>query len=156
MNGELVLARHGTRGRPQVRRERADQLVVALVVEAGLINDDPLAWYEVTKLSVFGSYLSNKPVLGDLDIAVRTTPRWRHGTDGFTRAWREFPLACPAPAAIACDQLTFIHWPRLYVLRRLKRLGRGISVHSQEDLDSCGFKHHVVFEKPEVEVRQVR
>jgi hypothetical protein len=149
MSDELVLGSRGTKGRPQVRRERAERLIAALVVEAAQINSDPLPWYEITKLSVFGSYLSSKPVLGDLDIAVRTTPRWRSESGGFTRAWQSFPSDCPAPSTIARDPLSIIHWPRLYVLKRLKRVGRGISLHSQEELDSCGFEHKVIFEKPE-------
>lgn len=149
MNDEVVLVPRGTIGRPQVSRKRADQLIEALSIEVERINNDPLPWYDVTKLSIFGSYLSSKPVLGDLDIAVRTTPRWLPESHGFTRAWQTFPSDCPPPRAIARDQLTFIHWPRLYVLKRLKQLGRGISIHSQHDLDSCGFENEVIFEKSE-------
>jgi hypothetical protein len=149
MDEEVVFAPRGTKGRPQVRRERADRLLTALVIEAQRINNDPLPWYNVTRLSVFGSYLSSKPVLGDLDIAVRTSPRWFPGSDGFTRAWQDFPSDCPPPKELARDQLSMIHWPRLYVLKRLKRIGRGISLHSQEDLDSCGLEHRVIFEKSE-------
>jgi hypothetical protein len=149
MNDEVALAPPGTKGRPQVKRERADRLIAALLIEAQRINSDPLPWYDVTRLSVFGSYLTAKPVLGDLDIAVRTTPRWRPESGGFTRAWQNFPADCPPPKAITRDQLSLIHWPRLYVLKRLKRVGRGISLHSQQDLDSCGFDFQVVFEKPE-------
>lgn len=149
MDDEVVLPPRGTKGRPQVKRERADRLIAALVSEAEQINRDPVPWYDITRLSVFGSYLSSKPVLGDLDIAVRMTARWLPESSGFTRAWQTFPSDCPPPKAIAHDQLSLIHWPRLYVLKRLKRTGRGISLHSQEDLDSCGFDHRVIFEKPE-------
>lgn len=149
MNDELELAPRGPKGPPQVRRERADRLVEALVAESLRINSDPSPWYDVTRLSVFGSYLSSKPVLGDLDIAVRTTPRWRPDTSGFSRAWTEFAKACPPPRWVARDQLNLIHWPRTYILLRLKALGRGISLHSQEDLDSCGFEHRVLLDLPE-------
>lgn len=152
MDDDVVFAPRGIKGRPQVKRNRADEMIEALVIEAQKINSDPLPWYDVTKLSVFGSYLSAKPVLGDLDIAVRTTPRWKPDTDGFARAWRSFPFDCPAPKAIARDPLTFIHWPRLYVLKRLKQVGRGISLHSQHDLDSCGFDFKVIFEKTESDI----
>ncbi len=149
MAAKVELTPRGVKGRPQVRRERADRLIAALVAEVQLLNQDPLPWYEITKLSVFGSYLSVKPVLGDLDIAVRSTPRWQAGSDGFAKAWQSFSLDCPPPSAIARDHLSLIHWPRLYVLKRLKKLGRGISVHDHADLDTCGFKHKVLFEKAE-------
>ncbi len=153
MDDEVVLLPRGTKGRPQVKRERADRLIAALLTEAEQINNDPLPWCDVTRLSVFGSYLTSKPVLGDLDIAVRTTPRWPPDSGGFTRAWQSFPSACPAPKEIANDQLSILHWPRLYILKRLKRVGRGISLHSQQDLDSCGFEHSVIFEKSEDDLR---
>lgn len=123
---ELYLAPQGRKGRPQVRRERAERMIVALAEEAVRINQDPLPWYDVTRLSVFGSYLSDKAVLGDLDIAVRVTPRWEPGGDGFARAWRTFPDVCPPPARMR-DQLDLIHWPRTYVFTRFKRVGRGLS-----------------------------
>lgn len=145
---ELYLAPQGQKGRPQVRRERADRMIVTLAEEAVRINQDPLPWYDVTRLSVFGSYLSDKVVLGDLDIAVRVTPRWELGGDGFARAWRTFPDDCPPPARMR-DQLDLIQWPRTYVFARLKRVGRGLSLHGQEDLDSCGFEHCVFFEMSE-------
>lgn len=145
---ELYLAPQGQKGRPQVRRERADRMIVALAKEAVRINHDPLPWYDVTRLSVFGSYLSDKAVLGDLDIAVRVTPRWEPGGDGFARAWRTFPDVCPPPASMR-DQLDLIHWPRTYVFARFKRVGKGLSLHGQEDLDSCGFEHCVFFEMSE-------
>lgn len=153
MDDEVILAPRGTKSRPQVKRGRADRLIAALVTEAEQINNDPLPWYDVTRLSVFGSYLSSKLVLGDLDIAVRTTPRWLPDSGGFTRAWQTFQSACPAPQEIARDQLSIIHWPRLHILKRLKRVGRGISLHSQQDLDSCCFEHKVVFEKLESDLR---
>ncbi|MDB5581506.1 MAG: hypothetical protein JWR80_6682 [Bradyrhizobium sp.] len=155
VNDEVVLEPRGQEGRPQVRRERADRLVSALAMEAERINNDPLPWYNVTRLSVFGSYLSSKPVLGDLDIAIRTTPRWR-SDGGFTRAWQDFPSVCKPPAWIARDTLNLIHWPRLYILMRLKRLGKGISMHAQEDLDSCGFEHRIIFETAESAIRYPR
>lgn len=96
MNDEIVLVPRGTKGRPQVSRKRADQLIEALLIEVERINNDPLPWYDVTKLSIFGSYLSSKSVLGDLDIAVRTTPRWLPESNGFTRAWQTF-LSEPDP-----------------------------------------------------------
>jgi hypothetical protein len=149
MDNEVVLASRGSKGRRQVKRERADRMLEAIVSESQRINNDPLPWYDVTRISVFGSYLSLKPVLGDLDIAIRTTPRWLPETDGFRRAWQTFPSTCPAPVNIARSQLELIHWPRLYILKCLKRLGRGISLHSQEDLDSCGFEHCIVYRKCE-------
>jgi hypothetical protein len=83
-----------------------------------------------------------------LDIAVQVTPRWQPGGDGFARAWSTFSDACPPPARMR-NQLNLIHWPRTYVFTVLKRVGRGLSLHGQDDLESCGFEHRVFFERSE-------
>ena len=90
-------------------------------------------------------FYENDPAL----LACQRTNTVFHGSNGFTRAWQTFPSYCPPPRAIARDQLTLIYWPHLYVLKRLKQLGWGVSIHSQHDLDSCGFENEVIFEKAE-------
>ena len=50
MKDEVVLVPRGAKGRPQVSRKRADQLIEALLIEVERINNDPLPWYDVTKL----------------------------------------------------------------------------------------------------------
>jgi len=41
-NDDVELAPLGPKGRPQVRRERADRLISTLILEAKGIKDDPL------------------------------------------------------------------------------------------------------------------
>lgn len=42
MDDEVDLTPRGIKGRPQVKRERADRMIAALVIEAEKINADPL------------------------------------------------------------------------------------------------------------------
>lgn len=53
-----------------IPRSEAEDLLLKVVAKAQEIERQPETyWHRVTKLAVFGSYLSDKPALGDLDIA---------------------------------------------------------------------------------------
>lgn len=133
------------KGRPQVRRERADALIVKLIEAADAINADPRMMHDVVRLSVFGSYLGDKPVLGDLDVAFEFRGRWkpREYESRSLQFRRDFPM----PASTAADFFKRMMWPEKFTLRRL-RVGRGISFHDQSDLDACGFERRVFFPVP--------
>ncbi len=71
---ELANARIGA----ALPRGKADLLLAAIVNNARRMNKLPATEEDVfwvTKLAVFGSYLSEKEQLGDLDIAWSTAPR---------------------------------------------------------------------------------
>lgn len=59
-----------------VSRKTAQRLNAELSVRASGIDDDPRFIYGVARLAVFGSYVSSdKPKLGDIDIAVELGPK---------------------------------------------------------------------------------
>jgi hypothetical protein len=71
-------------------RAKADMLLATIVNNACRMNQLPATQEDVfwvTKLAVFGSYLSEKEQLGDLDIAWSTAPR------AGTEAWFAHRLA---------------------------------------------------------------
>lgn len=70
---ELANARIGA----TLPRAKADRLLETIVNNARRMNELAAAQdvFWVTKLAVFGSYLSDKEQLGDLDIAWSTVPR---------------------------------------------------------------------------------
>lgn len=55
-------------------RAEADRLLSAAIEEAQRINADASLCYKVA-LEVFGSYLSDKQLIGDLDLALTLSPR---------------------------------------------------------------------------------
>lgn len=76
-----------------ISRDRADALLAQLVEVIQGINADPESPYRIPRLAVFGSYLSDKSELGDLDIAadfVRNQPPYEEG--GYKR-WLEVDAA---------------------------------------------------------------
>lgn len=76
--------------RPQLPRSEAERLLQRIISRAAEVNQDPVRYpYAVRRLVVFGSFLTDKEMLGDLDIAVELRlvrpasevieerPRWR-------------------------------------------------------------------------------
>jgi len=53
---------------PPITRAKAKQIVADLVLRAIAINKDPELLFHVTKLTVFGSYLTDKKMLTDVDV----------------------------------------------------------------------------------------
>jgi predicted nucleotidyltransferase len=58
-------------------RSKADELLAMLLARVEKVNRDPQYLFGVSKLAVFGSYLTAKEKLGDLDIAVEIGPKNR-------------------------------------------------------------------------------
>lgn len=145
MASEIDLDEAKPKGRPQVRRARADMLIGQIIAEAERLNADPTMMHSVARLSVFGSYLTDKPVLGDLDIAVLLNARWDSNVKGQWEAMRTTFLAAHPPAPSRSDYMSKLLWPQLYIFRRL-RVGRGMSIHDEEEIKLCGFEMRTIFE----------
>jgi hypothetical protein len=124
------------KGSPRLSRKRAMTMVSAILAEAQAINADPAMLYEVSRLTVFGSYLGDQLMLGDLDIAFEL--RLKTLPIGWPAAHAAFLIAYPPPPS--ADWFARSCWPDTYVTRRL-RVGRNISLHPHTDLDQCGFDH---------------
>lgn len=73
-----------------IPRAEAEALLAKAIARANDINasatkDDPT----IRSLAVFGSYLSDKPILGDLDLMVEVAnPSDIHNVDNWDRVWR--------------------------------------------------------------------
>jgi predicted nucleotidyltransferase len=62
-----------------VRRETADRLIKELLQRVEIMNasTDKYAFpYKVKRLILFGSYLTDKPVLGDIDVFYEFQSNW--------------------------------------------------------------------------------
>ncbi|MGH7294303.1 MAG: hypothetical protein ACRELB_05195 [Polyangiaceae bacterium] len=65
------------RAGPLLRRESADRLLAEMVDRCQAANAREQFAYWVARLAVFGSYLSDKPALGDLDVVLDLEPKER-------------------------------------------------------------------------------
>lgn len=58
-----------------VKRTIAEKKLEVLLERVRLLNGDPYYLYRVSRVAVFGSYLSDKNLLGDIDVGVELVPR---------------------------------------------------------------------------------
>jgi len=116
-----------------VRRATAEKKVAEFLERVRRVNEDPYYLYKVTRVEVFGSYLTDQEKLNDVDLAVELEPRYqdrdqqqayeRERTEEAARKGRTFRHFVDAMA-----------WPRNETLLFLKSRSRTISLHDISDL----------------------
>ena len=115
---------------PPISREKANQLLDELIHRAKAINANSELIYFVESIKVFGSYLSDKETLGDLDIGIKLGRNYEHDQfheqnqlriDQAKTKGRQF--------SNICDELG---WPYREVMLMLKARQRGLSLHDEE------------------------
>ena len=111
-------------GARRIARETAERAVRDFICRVKAVNDNPSFLYEVTDVVVFGSYLSDAPNFGDVDIAVRLRSRI---TDNEQRVAREIEHAHKSGRSFSrfIDELT---WAQDEVMLALKARKRTVSV----------------------------
>lgn len=116
-------------------RADADRLLGEIVAKANRVNASRRAEeYGVQAIAVFGSYLGDKPILGDLDIAVAMAePRGR-----------EIPKDLPVGRWL---QRCRAQRQKLFSALRLRR-PQQISVHQWEEVVSLKAPYRVVYGTP--------
>ena len=64
-----------TKANPPISRAKANMLLSELLERVKEINSLPELAYSVKSVKVFGSFLLNKEILGDLDVAIELKPK---------------------------------------------------------------------------------
>lgn len=119
-------------------RGKATQILEKFLGRVEQVNADPYYLYRVSKVVLFGSYLSEKEALGDIDLAIELSPKEpdkeRFG-QLITNRSRE-AAENGRRFSTFVDELT---WPDTEVRRFLKGKSRYISLHSTGDgvLKTC-------------------
>ena len=116
-------------GRPITRRT-ADRLVEEFLVRVNEINACDDYAFRVKQVVIFGSYLSDIPTLGDVDLSIELSHRYDDP--------QEHESHCKARIEHALQQgrhfSTFVHeldWPEEEVRHILKGRSRGLSLHDE-------------------------
>lgn len=114
-----------------VTRSKADELIGDLVQRARSINRDSEYLYRVTRLEVFGSYVSEKPKLGDIDVAVDMALKreYRDGVDFHKECVKQ------GRGRTFRSSLAMLMWPQEKTLRALKAGHRAFSFHDSSELE---------------------
>ena len=117
--------------RISVSRVRCDELLRLLVERAREVNDGDVYSYIVARLTVFGSYLSKKEKLGDLDVAVDLKQRYGR-TNAQTQADnRRRSERTTRPR----DMVDEAFWPQIEVKQFLRGRSTAISLHEMWELE---------------------
>ena len=114
---------------PPITREKANQLLKELIERAMAINanDDYVCFVE--RLSVFGSYLSDKTLLSDLDVFFKIAQKYE-GDEYREKRDQRVKLAFRSGRTFS-NYVEQIYWPEREVLLALKTRKKGLSLHDE-------------------------
>mgnify|MGYP004701223177 CR=1 FL=1 len=149
---ELIATEKGRRfgiakATASISRAKASELLQDLIERAKSINENPEFVFFVERIEVFGSYITDKELLGDLDVGVKLDRRY-NGTQFTQHNQHRIEMAKSGGRSFnnSTDQL---NWPYLEVILMLKARKRGLSIHDiNEDEVFSVTETRVVYQFP--------
>lgn len=133
-----------------ISRKTADRILSEVVERAKEINASPFPKYLhfVKKIAVFGSYLTDKEGLGDIDIAVLLEPR----KEGSHREPQDIASECvEIHGKNVSDWFQMMIFPQRIVRQTLQNRSKSLSIHGYDELERMieewDTKHKVIYEK---------
>lgn len=116
-----------TRANPPITRAKADLLLAELLERVEKVNSNADLVYKVENVKVFGSYLSDQEILGDIDVAIKLEKKVS-GKALISKTEERLKLALKNGRTFSSfiDQL---YWPRLEVMLQLGTRKKGLSLH---------------------------
>jgi len=134
-----------TKANPPISREKATQLLNELINRAKAINANNELVYFVDSLKVFGSYLSDKEVLGDLDVGIKL--KRKYDDDQFAQKSEQRSDLAIENGRRFSNWTDKLFWSETEVLLMLKARQRGLGLHKLDE--------DRVFEIPELKTKLV-
>jgi hypothetical protein len=113
------------------RRKTAERVLNQVIDRARAINAGDYA-YDVRCIVVFGSYLSGRPKVGDLDLAISLVRRAHPGKD-----WMQYSAHFRQRAPSGVSFLDELCWPEIEVWRFLKSRSHVVSIMSLDADNEC-------------------
>lgn len=129
----------------QIHRNTADKRIQELLNRIELVNKKDHYLLKVEIAYVFGSYLSNKDRISDIDIAIDLQPKEKNDDKYFT-------LCQQRRADVAAKGKRFrnlteeLCWPIIEVHQFLKSHSRSLSIHGIVDLKVAGECKKVIYD----------
>lgn len=121
-------------------RSRADQLLRDLLVRAAEINVRTDLTHRVGQINIFGSYLSDTPDLGDLDVAVRLEVR-----EEYADTFVDVSVSKAQASGRRLSMVAQLGFSELEVLEILKSGQRAVSLHNFSELGQLNTPNERVF-----------
>ena len=133
-----------TTARP-VKRKTAEKALTQFLGRVSAINENDEVAYRVTRVVVFGSYLTQASEINDVDLLVDLKPRNtnRKEQEILERATRARAINNGRQFADIVDEL---YWPLYEVRLLLKNRSRTLSLHYEDHALVKQLDHRVVFE----------
>lgn len=133
-----------------ISRATADRIISEVVERAKEINASPYPKFMhfVKKIAVFGSYLTDKEKLGDVDIAVLLERR----EDGVKDDWHENAIECiEIHNKNVSDWFEQFHFPEKIAKQTLRNRSKSLSIHEYSELERMieewDTKHKVIYQR---------
>lgn len=131
-----------------ILRATADKKISEFLERVAVVNSENYFLYEVVEVAVFGSYLSNKERINDIDISISLEPK---NTDTIRQQELDLERTNEAieDGRKFSNTLEALYWPEYQIVRFLKSHSRSISLHQDEGLlKRC--KHKILYKLSEV------
>jgi hypothetical protein len=125
---------------PPLRHETPERLISDVIDRARAVNRDEKWAYRIRRLVIFGSCVRGAERPSDVDIACELVPRFK---DEEQRTIEQIRRSARDQAFRNVAQ--WASWPRLEVLRFLKRRARGLSIHELDDWTLKLEDHRIIF-----------
>jgi len=122
----------------RITRPEAETLVAELLERVKLVNERDELTHRVTEVRVFGSYLGDKPDLGDIDLAIEFSPRRpTHVEEAKRRAAQS--------GKKMSNFLQLITYGRYEIRQILKNRSPYLSIHEHGEPEELGVPLQVLF-----------
>src|SRR5258705_4244782 len=130
-----------------VKRARAEEKLQAFLERVKHVNDDDYFLYKVEKVILFGSFLTLKESVNDVDLAIKLLPKIGDHEE-FQQLSRQRIREAYEKGRTFSNFLDELSWPQMEVKRYLKSRSRILSLHDTDDgiLDQC--VSQVIYEDP--------
>jgi predicted nucleotidyltransferase len=122
----------------RITRPEAEKLVAGLLERIKLVNERDELTHRITEVRVFGSYLSDKADLGDIDLAVQFTPRRPTHVE-------EAKLRAAQSGKTMGNFLQIITYGRHEIRQILKNRSPYLSFHEHSEPEELGVPYQVLF-----------
>jgi len=126
-----------------ITRKTADRILEEFLDRVKNINSDSYFLYKVSKVDIFGSYLTDKEKISDIDISVEIQPKYNteeQWEKDEARRQEAYDKEIKFPNFV--EQL---YWPMTEVLKKLKNHSRAISLHNGDKIVDK-VEHKTIFE----------
>lgn len=111
-----------------IRRSTAERKLKELIQRVNHVNEDNSYLYKITKVGVFGSYLTNRDFINDIDIALSLEPKEADKKKLQSLIWEKVARAKENGRTFG-NFSEELFWPQTEVLLYLKSRSRTLSLH---------------------------